>query len=71
MSGLMQLLQAVTPPPPRPASREYDGFEIRWKMFAFRPAIFVLEGVMLGVLGLYALVFLIGRTVNQSRARAA
>ncbi|GFZ45782.1 hypothetical protein JCM24511_03512 [Saitozyma sp. JCM 24511] len=70
MSGLLKVLSAITPPPAQPAAREYDGWELRWKMLVFRPAMFKFEGVVLGVLAGYLLLYFIGRFINMSRAKA-
>ena len=71
MSAILRILNAVTPPPPRPAPREFNGFEVRWKAFVLRPSEFVFEGMMLAVLGLYVFIYLIGKTINQLRAISA
>ncbi|WWD16133.1 hypothetical protein CI109_100558 [Kwoniella shandongensis] len=71
MSVLIKALAAIAPPPPSPLSREYDGFELRWKMFAFRPAAFKFEAIALSVLGLYLLLYVVGKQVNGGRAKAA
>ncbi|KAK8869605.1 hypothetical protein IAR55_000172 [Kwoniella newhampshirensis] len=71
MSALVKAIAAIAPPPPAPLSREYDGYELRWKMFAVRPALFKFEGIALGVLGLYLLIYVVGRYINGTRAKAA
>ncbi|CAD6567438.1 MAG: hypothetical protein TREMPRED_003625 [Tremellales sp. Tagirdzhanova-0007] len=71
MSGLLKLLQAVSPPQSAGPSRHYDGYELRWKAFVFRPALFAFEATMLGIMATYILVYVVGRTINQSRAKAA
>ncbi|WVQ78559.1 hypothetical protein IAT38_000645 [Cryptococcus sp. DSM 104549] len=71
MSVLIKLLGAITPPPAAPVSREYDGYELRWKMFTFRPAEFKFEAVAFTVLGSYLLLYFIGRFINNRRAKEA
>lgn len=71
MSALLRGLAAISPPPPSSPSLEYDGFELRWKMFTFRPAEFKFEGLMLLVLGGYLLLHFVGRAINQTRAQKA
>lgn len=71
MSGLLQAIAAITPPTPQPLSRDYDGLEFKWRMFVFRPAAFKFEAMMLGVLGAYMLLHLLGRQWNNGRAKAA
>ncbi|WWC60899.1 uncharacterized protein I303_103475 [Kwoniella dejecticola CBS 10117] len=71
MSGLAKLITAIAPPPAKPLSRDYDGFEFRWKMFAFRPAEFKFEASVLGIVGIYLAIYLIGKVVNSSRARSS
>ena len=61
----------VTSRAAQPASRNYDGYELRWKILTFRPALFKFEGIMFGVLGTYILLYLIGRYFSNSRARSA
>lgn len=69
MSGIFQLLGGLAPQGPTNAAREYDGFELRWKMFVFRPATFKFEGIMLAILGLYVAIHLVGKAINMGRAR--
>ncbi|WWD01172.1 hypothetical protein V866_008112 [Kwoniella sp. B9012] len=71
MSGLVKLLGAIAPPPAAPLSREYDGLEFRWKMFTFRPAAFKFEAAVLGIVGFYLLIYLVGKTINTGRAKSA
>ena len=70
MSGLLKLLQAVTPPPPAPAPREYSGLEYRWKFLTFRPAEFKLEGIMFAALGVYLLTYFVGKFFSDRRAKS-
>ncbi|WVR05374.1 hypothetical protein IAU60_002388 [Kwoniella sp. DSM 27419] len=71
MSVLLQLLSKVTPPPAQPQSREYDGLEFRWKFLSFRPALFKFEGLVLGLVGIYLVLYLLGKSVNAGRAKSA
>lgn len=72
MSALLRGIQAITPPTPTNAPREYSGLELfRWKMFVFRPAEFKFEGLMLLVLGSYLALYFIGKTINMRRAKEA
>jgi len=69
MSALLRGLQAITPPTPQNAPVEYDGWEVKWKMFVFRPATFKFEGLMLLVLGAYLGIYFVGKAINARRAR--
>lgn len=71
MSGLIQAIAAITPATPQPLSRDYDGLEFKWRMFVFRPAAFKFEAMMLGVLGAYLVLHLLGRQFNMNRAKNA
>jgi hypothetical protein len=71
MSGIVKILNAITPPPAQPAPREFDGWELRWKMLTFRPSMFVFEGTILAIVGAYLLLYFIGKFVNTSRAKSA
>ena len=64
------IIAALSSAPNAPVTGDYDGLEFRWKMFTFRPAMFKVEGIMLSVLGVYLLVYALGRMINQSRATA-
>ena len=70
MSGILGLLQAITPISPPPPTEHYDGLEYRWKMLTFRPAQFKFEGYALSVLTAFFVVWYIGKTFNQSRAKS-
>ncbi|WWC89776.1 uncharacterized protein L201_004702 [Kwoniella dendrophila CBS 6074] len=70
MSGLVKLLQVITPPQAAPLSREYDGLEFRWKMFSFRPAAFKFEAAVLSIVGFYLLIYLVGKSINSGRAKS-
>lgn len=69
MASLLKTLGGLAPQGPQNAPREYDGWELRWKMFTFRPATFKFEAIMLAVLGAYVAVHLIGKAINMGRAR--
>jgi len=71
MSALLKVLGAISPPPAQPASRDFDGLEFRWKMFTFRPSLFKLEAILLGVVGAYLAWYFIGRWYNNQRADAS
>ena len=71
MSGILKLLQTITPPQASPPSRHYDGYELKWRALVFRPALFAFEGIMLAIMATYILVYVAGRTINQSRAKTA
>jgi hypothetical protein len=68
MSAILNLLNKVSPAPYTP-SHQYDGFELRWKAFVFRPALFQFEALMLGVLGAYVALYFLGKAFNESRAK--
>ncbi|WVW82862.1 hypothetical protein I302_104874 [Kwoniella bestiolae CBS 10118] len=70
MSGLAKLLTSIAPPPAAPLSRDYDGLEYRWKMFSFRPAAFKFEAVVLGIVGFYLAIYLVGKAINTGRAKS-
>lgn len=69
MSGILQAITKFTPPPPSNAPREYDGFEVKWKMFVFRPATFKFEATMFAILGVYLLLHFIGKAINMGKAK--
>ena len=69
MSGILKVLQVLSPPPAAPMTEEYDGLEFRFKMLVFRPAMFKNEAIILGCLGLYMLWFFVGGYINNSRAK--
>jgi hypothetical protein len=71
MSGLLQLLSKISPPPAVNQPYEYDGLEYRWKAFVFRPAVFKWEGAVLGIIALYLALFFIGKFINEARAKKA
>ncbi|KAI0796653.1 DUF1682-domain-containing protein [Abortiporus biennis] len=64
---LTQLLASLSPQTPV-LSDDYDGLEYRWKMFAFRPALFKNEIFFLGAVLTYVLFHFIGKRVNAERA---
>ncbi|WVQ98909.1 hypothetical protein IAU59_006040 [Kwoniella sp. CBS 9459] len=71
-SPLVKILSTLAPAPAKPAPREYDGLELfRWKFLVFRPADFKFEGLILSLVGVYLLMYLVGKAVNGSRAKAA
>ncbi|WRT67341.1 uncharacterized protein IL334_004311 [Kwoniella shivajii] len=70
MSGLLKLISVIAPPPAAPMSREYDGLEYRWKIFAFRPAVFQFEAAVLGIVGIYLLTYFMGKYINNGRAKS-
>lgn len=58
-------------PPPVPlVSDQYDGFELRYKRFTFRPAEFKIEGIILTFLILYLTIYYFGKRLNTSRSYA-
>ena len=71
MSGIINFLVAMSPPPPPSPHDNFQGLEYRWKAIVFRPAMFKFEGIMFGVIGAYLLLYTIGRTINMSRAKSA
>ncbi|TYJ58153.1 hypothetical protein B9479_001249 [Cryptococcus floricola] len=70
MSGILQAISFITPLPPQPLSRDYDGFQVCWKMFCFRPSVFTFEAWAFGLLGLYLLAYVAGKAVNVNRAKS-
>lgn len=70
MSILLKGLAAVSAFQPQPPTLEYEGTEYRWKMLTFRPAEFKAEGLAFVALGLYLVLYFIGRAYNMSRAKA-
>jgi hypothetical protein len=71
MSGLVKILGAMSALQPQPPTEHYDGLEYRWKALTFRPAEFKLEGAIFGVLALYLIWYLVGKSYNLKRAKAA
>jgi hypothetical protein len=69
MSGLLGLLQAITPVAPPPPTEHYDGLEYRWKMLTFRPAEFKFEAYALSFLAVFFAVWYTGKTINAARAK--
>ncbi|PPQ72906.1 hypothetical protein CVT26_014569 [Gymnopilus dilepis] len=67
-SVLTQLLGAITPPPIT-TPEDYDGWELRWKVLVFRPALLKTEAYLaIGVL-VYVLSWYIGSTINARKAK--
>ena len=64
-----EIAKSLTPPPPFTGA-EYDGLEYRWKNFVFRPALFKVEAFLLVALAFYIFAFLVGKTLNKSRAQS-
>jgi hypothetical protein len=71
MSVLLKGLAALSAFQPKPPTLEYEGTEYRWKMLTFRPAEFKAEGLAFLALGLYLVIYFIGRTYNMNRAKAS
>lgn len=71
MSDLLKVMSLMAPPQPPAPSSEYQGLEYKWKMLVFRPAMFKTEAAIFGVAVIYLLLYLLGNTVNMSRARKA
>ncbi|QRV87617.1 endoplasmic reticulum membrane protein [Ceratobasidium sp. AG-Ba] len=53
---------AIFPP------EEYDGYQIRWKNFVFRPAEFKYEALALVALVVYFALYFFGKRLNENRA---
>ena len=60
----------IAPPGVRLLPEDYNGFEIRWKRFAFRPAEFQIEGIVVAFVILYLINYFIGKRTNSNRAYA-
>ncbi|OXG21659.1 hypothetical protein C366_01342 [Cryptococcus neoformans Tu401-1] len=71
MSGILQILSTISPPPAAPLQRDYDGYQVCWKMFCFRPALFKFEAIAFSLLGLYLGMYFVGKIVNGGRAKSA
>ncbi|WVO20918.1 uncharacterized protein IAS62_002219 [Cryptococcus decagattii] len=71
MSGILQFISTIAPPPPAPLQRDYDGYQVCWKIFCFRPASFKFEAVAFALLGLYLGMYFVGKIINGGRAKAA
>ncbi|GHJ86887.1 hypothetical protein NliqN6_3289 [Naganishia liquefaciens] len=69
MSGLAGILTQFAPPPVN-LTEPYTGIEYRWKNIAFRPAIFVREGMVLGLVALLLLAYYLGKSMNERRAKS-
>ncbi|KAJ9123120.1 hypothetical protein QFC22_001311 [Naganishia vaughanmartiniae] len=69
MSGL-QGIMGLLAPPPFVFEENYSGLEFRWKNLAFRPAMFVKEGLILGIVALLLVAYYLGKSMNQRRAKA-
>lgn len=66
---LPDLAKLLAPAPAVFPTSEYDGFEIRaWKV-VFRPALFKREGILLGLIILYAVASQVGKSMNSRRAK--
>ncbi|WVN86658.1 uncharacterized protein L203_101827 [Cryptococcus depauperatus CBS 7841] len=70
MSAILKILGAISPPPPAPLSRDYEGYQVCWKMLCFRPSVFKFEAIAFALVGLYLGLYFVGRTVNQQRAKS-
>ncbi|KAK7470639.1 hypothetical protein VKT23_002063 [Stygiomarasmius scandens] len=67
MSGLLNILQKITPPPiENPV--DYDGLEFRWKFLVFRPALLKNEAILFGILVFYVLFWYFGASINSRKA---
>jgi hypothetical protein len=71
MSQFLKIINAVMPPPAKPAPREYDGAEYKYKFVTFRPAYFKFEAIAFAVLLGYLALHFIGRFINNYRAKNA
>lgn len=69
MEGLLKAISFISPPPVTPQTGAYDGYELRWKVFTFRPRQFVFEAFLIGILGTYVLIYFVGKYINEGRAR--
>lgn len=49
---------------------KYDGFELRFKRVTFRPAEFKQEGILIGLVALYLIIYNVGKKTNSTRAYA-
>lgn len=58
------------PPPVVLVPAEYDGFELRFKRFTFRPTEFKTEGIIVAVVALYLAVYYLGKRINSTRSYA-
>ncbi|KAH8830927.1 hypothetical protein DL96DRAFT_1526278 [Flagelloscypha sp. PMI_526] len=65
---LNSVLRLLSPAPAPAVPDEYDGFELRWNMFVFRPAYFMYEAVVVGIIFVYFVFHLAGRAINRRKA---
>ncbi|KAI0638203.1 DUF1682-domain-containing protein [Trametes polyzona] len=63
----LNIAKFLTPPMPNVTS-EYDGFELRWKFLAFRPAYFKNEVYFLAAVLFYVAFYFFGKKANERRA---
>ncbi|KAK7695823.1 hypothetical protein QCA50_000461 [Cerrena zonata] len=68
MASPLAQLGAFLTPPPVVLTPDYDGLEFKWKMFAFRPALFKNELYLLSAVLFYAIFHFVGRKINEKRA---
>lgn len=64
------LTSLFTPPAVVLVPEHYDGFELRFKRFTFRPAEFKTESALVAVVAFYLLVYYLGKRSNQTRSYA-
>jgi len=69
--SFLKIINAVMPPPAKPAPREYTGAEYKYKFVVFRPAYFKFEAIGFAVILGYLALHFIGRFINNYRAKNA
>ncbi|KAF5322090.1 hypothetical protein D9619_000919 [Psilocybe cf. subviscida] len=70
MSSLLtQFLSALTPPPVV-TPEHYDGWQLKWSIFVFRPATLKMEVYLIAGVLFYAAFWYIGSSLNASKAKA-
>ncbi|KAJ9112587.1 hypothetical protein QFC19_000606 [Naganishia cerealis] len=69
MSGLQGIMSLLAPPPVV-FEENYAGLEFRWKNLAFRPAMFIKEALVLGIVALLLMAYYLGKSMNQRRAKS-
>ncbi|KAF8974544.1 hypothetical protein BDZ97DRAFT_1911717 [Flammula alnicola] len=68
MSFLNQFLTTITPPPVV-TPEEYDGWQLRWKLLVFRPALLKTEAFLALFVLFYVAFWYWGSTVNANKAK--
>ncbi|KAF9009064.1 hypothetical protein BDQ17DRAFT_1275458 [Cyathus striatus] len=67
MSAISQVLAKLTPPP-FVNPDQYDGWQIKWKFFVFRPAMLTREAFLLLALLFYVAFTYLGKSANAKKA---